>query len=72
MRRIRSEDEFDRPVFKWVGGKFSALPIIFEHLPHGKRLIEPFVGGGAVFTNAGFKSNLLNDINNDLINFYQT
>ncbi|HBL6636022.1 TPA: Dam family site-specific DNA-(adenine-N6)-methyltransferase, partial [Salmonella enterica subsp. enterica serovar Rissen] len=43
-----------------------------EHLPHGKRLIEPFVGGGSVFTNAGFRHNLLNDINRDLINFYQT
>ncbi len=63
MRTIRTPDEYERPIFKWVGGKFSELPIVLEHLPHGKRLIEPFVGGGSVFTNAGFRHNLLNDIN---------
>ncbi|EFB4571133.1 Dam family site-specific DNA-(adenine-N6)-methyltransferase, partial [Escherichia coli] len=72
MRTIRTPDEYERPIFKWVGGKFSELPTVLEHLPHGKRLIEPFVGGGSVFTNAGFRHNLLNDINGDLINFYQT
>ena len=71
-RKLRTPDEYERPIFKWVGGKFSELPIVLEHLPHGKRLIEPFVGGGSVFTNAGFRHNLLNDINSDLINFYQT
>lgn len=72
MRAIRAQEEYERPIFKWVGGKFSELPTVLEHLPHGKRLIEPFVGGGSVFTNAGFRHNLLNDINSDLINFYQT
>lgn len=71
-RKLRTLDEYERPIFKWVGGKFSGLPTVLEHLPHGKRLIEPFVGGGSVFTNAGFRHNLLNDINGDLINFYQT
>lgn len=71
-RKLRTPDEYERPIFKWVGGKFSELPTVLEHLPHGKRLIEPFVGGGSVFTNAGFRHNLLNDINGDLINFYQT
>lgn len=71
-RKLRTPDEYERPIFKWVGGKFSGLPTVLEHLPHGKRLIEPFVGGGSVFTNAGFRHNLLNDINSDLINFYQT
>ncbi|EBN6025253.1 TPA: Dam family site-specific DNA-(adenine-N6)-methyltransferase [Escherichia coli] len=71
-RKLRTPDEYERPIFKWVGGKFSELPTVLEHLPHGKRLIEPFVGGGSVFTNAGFRYNLLNDINGDLINFYQT
>jgi DNA adenine methylase Dam len=72
QRNILSPDQFERPIFKWVGGKFAVLPMINEHLPHGKRLIEPFVGGGSVFTNAGYRHNLLSDINNDLINFYQT
>lgn len=70
-RLPRSPEEYERPIFKWLGGKFSVLPIISEHLPHGKRLIEPFVGGGSVFTNAGYQECLLNDVNSDLINFYQ-
>lgn len=71
QRYVRTKEELTRPIFKWVGGKFSVLPVLSEHLPHGKRLIEPFVGGGAVFTNAGYRDNLLNDINPDVINFYQ-
>ncbi|MCZ9187775.1 Dam family site-specific DNA-(adenine-N6)-methyltransferase [Escherichia albertii] len=71
-RRVKLTAEFDRPIFKWVGGKFGVLEQIFRHLPDGKHLIEPFVGGGAVFINAGYQENLLNDVNADLINFYRT
>ncbi|EHQ8143104.1 Dam family site-specific DNA-(adenine-N6)-methyltransferase [Escherichia albertii] len=71
-RKVKLTAEFDRPIFKWVGGKFGVLEQIFRHLPDGKRLIEPFVGGGAVFINAGYQENLLNDVNADLINFYRT
>lgn len=60
-----------RPIFKWLGGKFSALPTILSHMPRGKRLIEPFVGGGSIFTNAGYSDNVLNDANSDLINVYR-
>ncbi|EPL8679516.1 DNA adenine methylase [Klebsiella michiganensis] len=70
-RYIREKSQFERPIFKWAGGKFSVLQEVSKHLPHGARLIEPFVGGGSVFTNAGYKDNLLNDVNPDLINFYQ-
>ena len=71
LRSVRTPAEFERPIFKWAGGKFSVMNVLNEHLPHGKRLIEPFVGGGSVFTNAGYKQNLLNDVNGHLINFYQ-
>jgi DNA (cytosine-5)-methyltransferase 1 len=71
LRVIRAPEEFERPIFKWAGGKFSVMEVLNEHLPHGKRLIEPFVGGGSVFTNAGYKQNLLNDVNGHLINFYK-
>lgn len=64
--------EYNRPFLKWAGGKYEVLGQIFKRLPKGKRLIEPFVGGGAVFLNAaGFESYVLADINNDLINLYQ-
>lgn len=59
-----------KPFLKWAGGKHSQLPVILHHLPKGKRLIEPFVGAGSVFMNAGFEENLINDVNPDLINLY--
>ena len=71
-RKVKPAAEFERSIFKWVGGKFGVLEQIFRYLPEGKRLIEPFVGGGAVFMNAGYQENLLNDVNADLINFYKT
>ncbi|ENZ6666802.1 Dam family site-specific DNA-(adenine-N6)-methyltransferase [Escherichia coli] len=71
-RKVKPAAKFERSIFKWAGGKFGVLEQIFRYLPEGKRLIEPFVGGGAVFMNAGYQENLLNDVNADLINFYKT
>ncbi|HEL8011004.1 TPA: Dam family site-specific DNA-(adenine-N6)-methyltransferase [Escherichia coli] len=71
-RKVKPAAEFERSIFKWAGGKFGVLEQIFRYLPEGKRMIEPFVGGGAVFMNAGYQENLLNDVNADLINFYKT
>ncbi|MEM9102625.1 MAG: Dam family site-specific DNA-(adenine-N6)-methyltransferase [Pseudomonadota bacterium] len=65
------QQPFNRPFLKWAGGKYRVLPRIFEKLPEGKRLIEPFVGSGAVFLNTDYSSYLLADINPDLINLYQ-
>lgn len=39
-------------------------------MPVGKRLVEPFCGSGVVFLNAGFKENLICDVNNDIITLY--
>ncbi|QGX40507.1 Dam family site-specific DNA-(adenine-N6)-methyltransferase [Permianibacter aggregans] len=61
-----------RPFLKWAGGKFRVLPHILQALPDGKRLIEPFVGSGALFLNTDYRSYQLADINPDLINLYQT
>ncbi len=60
-----------RPPLKWAGSKFQILDTIRKHLPTGNRLIEPFVGSGAVFFNTRFDNYLLNDINHDLIDFYR-
>jgi DNA adenine methylase len=62
-----------RPLLKWAGGKSRLLSHIIPALPKGRRLIEPFVGGGAVFLNAtGFEKYLLGDSNKHLINLYRT
>lgn len=61
-----------RPILKWPGGKFRLLDAILPELGAGERLVEPFVGSGAVFMNADFPSYLLCDINPDLIGFFET
>lgn len=61
-----------KPFLKWAGGKFTQLSDLFQHIPSGLRLIEPFVGGGSVFLNSDRHANfLLADVNPDLINLYQ-
>lgn len=63
---------WQRPFLKWAGGKYSLLPELVRLIPEGKRLVEPFVGGGSVFLNSDkHQSFLLADVNADLINLYQ-
>lgn len=60
-----------KPILKWPGGKHRLAPAIAEALGGGKRLVEPFVGSGAVFLNTAFPSYLLCDANADLISLYR-
>lgn len=64
--------QFVRPFLKWPGGKFRLVPKILQHLPEGNKLVEPFLGSGALFLNSEYDNYLLNDANPDLINVYQT
>ena len=60
-----------RPFLKWPGGKYRLLPRIRKALQPGKRLVEPFVGSGAVFLNTDYDTYLLADANPDLIGLYR-
>lgn len=60
-----------RPFLKWAGNKVRILHHIKAILPPGNRLIEPFVGSGAVFANTGYARYLLADANADLIALYR-
>ncbi|MEZ4864019.1 MAG: Dam family site-specific DNA-(adenine-N6)-methyltransferase [Caldilineaceae bacterium] len=60
-----------KPFLKWAGGKLRLVARIKTMLPAGKRLIEPFVGSGALFLNTDFDEYILADANGDLINLYQ-
>ncbi len=62
--------ESNKPFLKWAGGKFKIIQRILAELPEGKRLIEPFLGSGAVFLNAQYDEFLLADSNADLINLF--
>lgn len=59
-----------RPFLKWAGNKYQIIDKIKSVLPEANRLIEPFVGSGAVFLNTDFKNYLLSDFNEDLIQVY--
>lgn len=60
-----------KPFLKWAGGKYRLVDLIKTTLPKGNRLIEPFVGSGAVFLNTDYSANLLADSNPDLIKLFQ-
>jgi DNA adenine methylase len=61
-----------RPPLKWAGSKYRLIPQIRRLLPEGSRLVEPFVGSGAVFLNTQYDRYLISDANADLILFYKT
>jgi len=60
-----------KPFLKWVGSKRQLAPYLKEKLTNKSRLIEPFVGSGAVFMATDYKEYILSDINPDLIHMYQ-
>jgi DNA adenine methylase len=59
-----------KPFLKWAGNKFQIVNRIKEVLPSGERLIEPFVGSGALFLNTDYQTYLLADTNQDLVNLF--
>lgn len=65
------------PLFKWTGGKRRELPQILPRLPRriqrGEtyRYVEPFVGAGAVYWALQNPDSLLNDLDTDVMNFYE-
>ena len=56
---------------KWAGNKQRIVERIKRVLPAGFRLIEPFVGSGAVFLNTNYDHYHLADSNGDLITLYR-
>ena len=60
-----------KPFLKWLGGKRRLMPQILQLIPPGRRLVEPFVGGAAVFMGTDYDDYLLSDANCDLINVYK-
>lgn len=61
-----------RPVLRWAGGKFNLSRVLLDLLPKDyERLVEPMVGGGALFFASQPAHAILADLNEDLINFYK-
>lgn len=62
----------NKTIFKWAGNKTKLTPAINNLLEPYKdrRLVEPFTGSASLFLNSEFKSYLLTDSNETLIDFY--
>lgn len=61
-----------KPLVKWSGGKQDELAEIQPWFPTDyKTLIEPFVGGGAVFFHAEFPHSVISDVHPELVSFYR-
>lgn len=57
---------------KWTGGKRREIPYFLPYIPDNYNIyIEPFFGGGAFFWHIQPKQAVINDINQDLMNFYK-
>jgi DNA adenine methylase len=57
---------------KYYGGKQQLAKKIISLIPQHEIYCEPFIGGGAVFfQKQPSKSEIINDINGELINFYE-
>jgi len=60
-----------KPVVKWAGGKRYLAKEILEVLPDRGRLVEPFVGSGAVSLESDYKNLWWNDSAKPLMTMYR-
>ena len=61
-----------QPLIKWGGGKNNEIKHFRKYYPSDYKVyIEPFVGGGSVFFDLEFNTNVISDVHPELINFYQ-
>lgn len=61
-----------KPIIKYRGGKSKEIPQILPYIPQFTgRYIEPFFGGGALFFYLEPHNAIINDINSNLITFYE-
>lgn len=60
-----------QPLIKWPGGKSREFEYIKDIIPPYERYVEPFFGGGAVFFQLQPKKAIINDVCEELINFYK-
>ncbi len=61
-----------KPPLTYYGGKQTLAPLIISLIPEHTLYGEPFTGGGAVFFNKEpSRSEVINDTNGELMNFYK-
>lgn len=61
-----------KPIIPWIGGKTRLIGDILPLFPAHECYVEPFCGAAALFFNKQpARSEVLNDINGDLVNLYR-
>lgn len=61
-----------KPIIPWIGGKRKLVPEILPLFPAHQCYVEPFAGGAALFfMKEPSETEVLNDINGDIINLYR-
>lgn len=69
---VPSTTNHTAPLLKWAGGKSQLLAQLGPYFPQRyDRLIEPFIGGAAVYFHLQPPRAILADINPELVNFYR-
>jgi len=67
------KNKLAQPFLKWAGGKRQLLPEIRKYIPKKiNTYYEPFIGAGAVLFDLQPKKAVINDINVELVNVYNT
>ena len=70
-RGSAEEEQVLKPLLKWPGGKGSEIGRFASLIPDYDRYIEPFVGGGAVYFYLKPEKAAINDISENLMDFYR-
>lgn len=61
-----------QPIIPWIGGKRRLAGQILAVFPEHSCYVEPFAGAAAIFfTKEQVKTEVLNDINGELVNLYR-
>lgn len=66
------ENKTKKTCIKYWGGKQQLVPKLLELIPQHYTYCEPFFGGGALFFAKNLSQNeVINDLNDNMINFYR-